>query len=247
MEPSMQHRRKLGLLTPSSNTIMEPRAAEVISGLDDVSVHFSRVEVTEISMRGGVLWQPGFEPQLKAADLLAQARMDVIAWGGTSGSWVGLEADKALCRQITERTAAPSTTSTLALLAAFQAFEVETFSLVTPYLSEIQSTIESNLSELGFSCLAERHLNDKGNYSFSEYGEPTIERMVRDVAAAKPDAIVIHCTNFDGTRIAPILEREFSIPVFDSIAITIWHSLCLAGCDPRRVKGWGDLFSRTAA
>ncbi|MEM9632489.1 MAG: Asp/Glu/hydantoin racemase [Pseudomonadota bacterium] len=242
----MKHRRKLGLLTPSSNTIMEPRAAEVVSGLDDVSVHFTRVEVTEISMRDGVLWQPGFEPQLKAANLLAQARMDVIAWGGTSGGWVGLEADKELCRQITERTAVPSTTSTLALLAAFQAFEVETYSLVTPYLSEIQSAIQTNFSEIGYSCLAERHLNDKGNYSFSEYDETTIERMVRDVATARPDAIVIHCTNFDGTRIAPVLERELSLPVFDSISLTMWHSLCLASCDPGHLKNWGKLFSRAA-
>lgn len=242
----MQNRRKLGLLTPSSNTIMEPRAAEVVSGLDDVSVHFSRVEVTEISMRDGTLLHPGFEPQLKAADLLVQARVDVIAWGGTSGGWVGVEADRELCRQISERSGVPATTSTIAFLAALESFAVKSFSLVTPYLSEIQSAIQTNFSRLGYSCLAERHLNDKGNYSFSEYDEPTIERMVREVAAAEPDAIVIYCTNFDGTRIAPILERQLSLPVFDSVSLTIWHSMCLAGVDPRRVRGWGELFTRTA-
>lgn len=238
---------KLGLLTPSSNTIMEPQAAAVVAGLDNVSVHFGRFRVTEISMSGDALGQFNFGPQLAAAELLGDARMNVIAWGGTSGSWLGRANDEELCRQITARCGVPATTSTLALFAAFEALNVKSYGLVTPYLSEIQEQILKNFADEGYSCTGDRRLEDRGNYSFAEYEEATIAGMVREVAAGKPDAIAIQCTNFNGTRIAPALEEELGIPVLDSVAFTIWHSLNLAGFDPRRVKGWGRLFQEGGA
>jgi len=66
--------------------------------------------------------------------------------------------------------------------------------------------------------------------------------MVRDVARSKPEVIVIHCTNFLGARIAPKLEEELNIPVIDSISVTLWHMLHLAGADASRIRGWGRIF-----
>ena len=45
--------------------------------------------------------------------------------------------------------------------------------------------------------------------------------------------------------LAPLqrLEAELGIPVYDSIATTLWKSLQMAGVDPARVRGWGQLFS----
>ena len=53
------------------------------------------------------------------------------------------------------------------------------------------------------ACLAERHLEDPGNYSFAEHPEAVVAGLVREVAAARPDAIAIHCTNFRGATVAP--------------------------------------------
>ncbi|NRG17928.1 Asp/Glu/hydantoin racemase [Rhizobiales bacterium] len=239
----MAGRVRLGLLTPSSNTVLEPRAAAVLAGLEDVSAHFGRFRVIEISLEKEALDQFTFEPQLQAAELLADARVDVIAWAGTSGGWVGVENDRALSRKITERTGVPATTSTIATLAALDAFGAKTYALVTPYLRDVQEAIQKNFRAEGYSCVAERHLEDKGNFSFSEYDEETIARMMRDVASASPRAIAVYCTNFDGTRVAPLVEAELGIPVIDSISCTIWHAMRLAGCDPARVAGWGRLFS----
>lgn len=236
-------RKKIGLLTPSSNTIMEPRTTEILNDLPDVSAHFARFRVTEISLGEGAMNQFKFTPQLEAAGQLADALVDVISWGGTSGGWVGVDNDRELCRNITEQTGIPASTSTLALLAAFKALKVRTFALVTPYLDEIQRPIIRNFAGEGYECVAERHLEDKGNYSFSEYGEEQIADMVREVAEAKPDAIAIYCTNFNGTRIAPALEQDLGIPVLDSVAFTLWHAMLLAGADTSRLKEHGRLFS----
>lgn len=239
----MTHRTLLGLLTPSSNTILEPLTAEVLSGTPDITAHFQRFRVTEITMDPKALGQFDVRPQLAAADLLADARVGTIVWAGTSGGWLGLGADRQLCAAITEHTGKPATTSTLALLEAFRVLGAKNYALVTPYLSDVQTRIQETFAGEGLNCVSERHLEDRGNFSFSEFEEPVIEAMVREVAADKPEAIAIYCTNYNGTRIAPRLERELGIPVLDSVSVTLWQAIRLAGGDPARVRGWGDIFN----
>ena len=94
--------------------------------------------------------------------------------------------------------------------------------------------------------LAERHLGDRGNFSFADYGEDVIAGLVRAVAAARPDAIAIFCTNFRGAAVAPALEAETGIPVYDTVATGLWQGLRLAGADPGRVRGFGRLFAELA-
>lgn len=238
----MTTRIRIGLLTPSSNTVMEPRVGDLLRDIPDVSAHFGRFRVTQINMGEKALGQFTFEPQLAAADLLADAKCDVIAWGGTSGGWLGLENDRQLCRAITERTGVPSTTSTLATLDGFHALGVKTYGLVTPYLDEVQRAILPNFAKDGFQCIAERHLEDAGNYSFALYDEAIVADLIREVAAARPDAIAVYCTNFNGTGVAGEVETETGVPVLDSISATIWHALKLLGHETSTAAHWGRIF-----
>ena len=107
----------LGMLTPSSNTALEPLTSAMVAGLPEVSAHFARFRVTEISLRSQALGQFDIEPILEAARLLADARVDVIAWNGTSSGWLGFDTDEALCARITAETGIPACTSVLAFNA----------------------------------------------------------------------------------------------------------------------------------
>jgi maleate isomerase len=98
-----------------------------------------------------------------------------------------------------------------------------------------------NYAGLGLRCVAERHLNDPGNFSFSKIGSDTIAEMVRDVAKASPQAIAIVCTICARPPGRGARART-GILVLDSTAVVVWKSLRLAGVDPRRVQGWGRLF-----
>ena len=240
-------RTLLGMLTPSSNTVLEPVTAAMLSGLPDVTAHFARFRVTEISMRDQALGQFDLEPILAACDLLADARVASIAWNGTSASWLGLDRDRALCAAIEARTGIGATTSVLALAEVFRLAGVTRYGLVTPYLDEIQERILPNLAREGFDCVAERHLRDRGNFSFSEYSEEAIAALVREVARARPQAVVVLCTNMRGAPVVEALERELGILVLDSVATALWGSLRRAGVDARRVRGWGRLFGEIGA
>jgi maleate isomerase len=39
------------------------------------------------------------------------------------------------------------------------------------------------------------------------------------------------------------LEAAHAIPIYDTVATTVWKSLKIAGVDTKRVKGWGKIFS----
>ncbi|MCR9170833.1 MAG: Asp/Glu/hydantoin racemase, partial [Rhodobacteraceae bacterium] len=87
---------RLGMLTPSSNTVLEPITAAMLHQLPDVSAHFARFRVVKISMEDDALGQFTNEPMLAAADLLADAKVQSICWNGTSSGWLGFDTDRTL-------------------------------------------------------------------------------------------------------------------------------------------------------
>ncbi len=238
----MTKRILLGMLTPSSNTVLEPVTAAMLAGLPELSAHFGRFKVTEIALSERALGQFDDSEILRAAELLAHARLHCIGWNGTSSGWLGFDADERLCERITAATGIPACTSVLALNEILRATGVARFGLVTPYRDDVQEKIVANYGRSGFQCVAERHLGLQDNYSFSEVSADQLRAMAREVAKAKPQAITIFCTNLRGAPLAEELERELGIPVYDSIATVLWKSLKLAGVDTRRVQGWGRLF-----
>lgn len=239
----------IGMLTPSSNTVVEPFTSAMAWPLfPDVSVHFSRFRVTKIALDAASESQFALEPILQAAELLADARLDVIAWNGTSASWLGFDADERLCNAISERTGVPATSAILSLNRLLEHLQVRRLGLVTPYTEDVQQKIIANYATIGIQIVAERHSGRSDNFSFAEVTESEIAAMCREVAKAEPDAIAIVCTNMRGPVIAPQLEEELGIPVLDSVAFTLWGCLMRTGVDMQPLAGFGRMFTlrRTA-
>lgn len=233
------------MLTPSSNTVLEPLTFGMLSGLDGVTAHFSRFKVTEISLSEEALSQFDDAEVLRAAELLAHAKVDVINWNGTSAAWKGFDADERLCRRIEQATGIPACTAVLAFREIFTRKAIRGVGLVTPYLDDVQQKIAANWARSGFDCSAERHLRLSDNYAFATVEPDTIAAMIRSVAAEGCDAVAVVCTNLRGAALAPPLEAELGIPIYDSVSVALWKSLRVAGVEPDRVKGWGSLFSLT--
>ncbi len=233
---------RLGMLTPSSNTVLEPYTAEMLRGTPHTA-HFGRFRVLSIGLDASANAQFTQAPVVAAAELLADAKVESLCWNGTSGSWLGLEADRALAAACTAATGIPATTCTLALMEALALLGARRVALVTPYLASVQGRIVENLGAAGLDCVAERHLEDPGNYSFAEHSEATVERLVREAAAARPEAIIIHCTNFRGTNLAPRLEAELGTVLLDSIAVSLWGGLRAGGTATAPLAQWGRLFT----
>lgn len=221
---------RLGFLTPSSNTVLEPVMADLLRDHPGITAHFARFRVLAINLGAQANSQFDTTPVLAAAEMLADAKVDSICWAGTSGSWLGFAQDEALCAAITERTGIPATTATLALRDALRLAGARRVALVTPYLAEVQAAIVANLEAEGFQLSAERHLEDPGNYSFALHTAATVDRLVEEAVAEAPtDAVIIHCTNFRGLPGGPALEARLGPMVLDSVAVSAWGALRAAG------------------
>lgn len=240
--PSATRPRRIGMIVPSSNTCLEPQTYRILGDRTDVTVHFTRIPVTRIALDDSSDRQ--FDPAVmrEAAGLLATADVDVIAWNGTSGSWLGSAHDRELVQEITDATGTPATTSTLAYLEAFKAFGTERIGLFTPYTRDVNLKVVDSYAREGIKTVDHRALGLSDNESFARVTDDEMRPGSRELAAAAPDALVYLCTNLYGANIAAEIEESTGVPVLDSVAVTLWHALRLAGApllDPR----WGRLLT----
>jgi maleate isomerase len=219
--------KRIGILIPSSNTVLEPLSASMFSNIES-TVHFSRLRVIDVTLNQDSYAQFSMEKQIAAAKLLCDAGVDSLVWGGTSASWLGAEHDAKFCGLLESATGIPSGSCTLEMNRLFSAHNAKTFGLVTPYTSDVQKRIIKNYRSMGFTCLAEQHYGGTISSEFATIEEDLIAQMVRDVAQKKPDIILIMCTNMRGARVSEELSHDVGIPVFDSAIVTLQAGLRLA-------------------
>lgn len=240
----MARRVKLGILTPSSNTSLEPLTQAIVSSIPSVSVHFSRFTVLKISLDNDGLQQFQNEKIIAAAQLLADAEVDMIGWSGTSSGWLGFEADERLCAEITKATGIPATTSVLALNKAVKEYGIKQLGLVTPYTDDVQEAIIKTYQTIDVDCSNERHLGLSKNSSFASVDEATLDSMVAEVTAKGVQAVSTFCTNLSAAQRASQWENEFGVPVFDTVSVVVWDMLRACKVDTSPLSGWGQLFTK---
>lgn len=233
---------RLGMLTPSSNTVLEPVTSALLQGVPGVTLHFSRFKVTEIALDRGALGQFDPAPMLDAAELLSHAKVNCITWNGTSASWMGLDADRALVASITRRTGIQATTCVLTMMAELRSRGMARIALVTPYTDDVQARIATRLAAEGITVVAERHLGIRDNFSFGLVDTQTLDGMVAAVAADRPEAIVVLCTNLAGAARVPAWEAEHGILILDSVALSLVGALDACGVERGPLAGKGRLF-----
>lgn len=238
----MPHTLRLGVLTPSSNTALEPLTSALTACIPGCSAHFSRFKVTEIALSAQALGQFDDSKILAAAELLADAKVDVIGWSGTSSGWLGFDADRRLVERIRERTGIAATTAVLALNELLALRGVKRLALVTPYTGDVQQKIVDNYRRIGVEVVAERHLGIRVNHDFAGVAPERLLDLMREVATAKPEAITTFCTNLRAAPLAEAVESELGIPLLDTVSTTVWGQLRAADADPAQVRGWGGMF-----
>jgi maleate isomerase len=218
-------RKRLGILTPSSNTVLEPLAVRLMDGLPNLSLHFTRFRVTEISLSEEGIKQFAMPDIVAAARLLADARVDGISWSGTSASWLGLARDRALCDAIVRETGTPATTATLSIVGALRANGLRKVGLITPYVESVQQRIIETFAAESIDVVAEQCLNLQDNFSFGEVTDAQMLDMARQVGASHPEAILILCTNLRAAPLVQQIESDLRIPVLDSVVVGLLGAL----------------------
>jgi maleate isomerase len=230
--------KRIGILTPSSNTSLESICTHLLEEAD-CAAHYSRFKVQSLSLDPEDLRQFTLEKMLPAAKLLADAKVDLIAWCGTAGSWLGVENERRLCDEILKETGIRAVTATLAQLSAFKHYNSRKVGLVVPYEENLTNKIIANFSSWGFPVTSERHLGQRVNTLFGKVPQEEIKSMIYEVSS-NADSVCVFCTNFSIANDAEEIEQKIRLPVFDSISVTLWASLQTLGLT-KGLNGWGRL------
>ncbi|WP_308467934.1 maleate cis-trans isomerase family protein [Rathayibacter soli] len=234
------------MIVPSSNTCLEPQSYRILGARTDVTLHFARIDVTRIAMDADSDHQFDLSTMIAAATLLKPAEVDVIAWNGTSGSWLGAAYDRELVAHITAATGIPATTSALAYFDAYKEFGISEIAVVSPYTLDVNAAIAQQYAKEGLHVISERHLGLVVNESFARVAPEDLIVPSHEVAGGRdgkrPDTIIYLCTNLYGAPIVEQVERETNLPVLDSVAVTLWKCLTMLGLKGLEQK-WGRLLS----
>lgn len=249
--PKPKHIR-LGILTPSSNTALEPLTHALLTCFNTqqstyiVTAHFSRFPVTTISLTPSGLAQFDLDLILHAAGLLAHAEVDCIGWSGTSAGWLGFDEDVTLCEEIKKATRIKATTSVLALNKALDLWGVKRLGLVTPYQDDVQAKIVNNYAGIGVFIGEgmERHLGVVKNTDIAEIAEDVLDGLVAEVVGEGVDAVSTFCTNLVAAQRVELWEKKYGAPVFDTVTTVVWDMLRECGVDATQLEGWGMIFKR---
>lgn len=237
----MSDRIRLGMITPSSNTVIEPTFATIAAEFREVlSIHYTRLRVTDISLAASSARQFQLDTMLDAARLLADARPSAIAWNGTSGAWRGLDDDRRFCTEVRREFGIPATTASLAQVEAFRLYGVTRFSLVVPYASELRDAIVATYANEGFACIESAFLSVSDNFEIAHIGPDAIRDAIRRSNSPESEAVAVVCTNLAAAGLIDEMERELEKPIFDSLLLALWHPLHIGGWN-RPIPRWGQL------
>jgi maleate isomerase len=175
-----------------------------------------------------------------AAQLLAQAKVQVICYGCLAGGIVkGSDYDRQLIQDIESATGIPGVTAALALIEALHAFGVTRISVASPYEPWLNEKLKSYLLGFGIEVIA---LKGLGTQAHSQFTPDQNAALACEVDRPAAEAILIACSNFRTLEIIEPLEKKLGKPVISSNLCSLWKMLRGLG-NRRSLPRTGRLFS----
>jgi maleate isomerase len=221
----MTEYKRLGVLVPSANVVMEPDMYRMVP--DGITVHFSRVVVTEDTPEQVARM---IDDVPRCCEELSHGKMDVYAFGCTAGSFYGgVGYDERIIDIMEEVTKKSATTTSTAALEALRHLNVRSISIVTPYEDWLNERAKAYFEGNGFKVLNIKGLGIKDPEELASQEPETIYQLVRDVDHLEAEAIFISCTDFRGVDVIDDVEKELGKPIVSSNQATMWHMLKLCG------------------
>jgi maleate isomerase len=209
---------RVGLMIPSSNTMMEVDFARDLP--PGVALHTARMFMEDTTPAGESRMLDEFA--LPAARDLGTARPDVVVFGCTSaGALRGNDYDAELCERISEVTGAPTVSTIGAVRAAIEATRATVIGVITPYVDELNEKIKASIEADGTQVAAIAGLGITENFEIAEVPVTEIvafaERALGPLAADGSIGLAFaSCTNFAAMAARPAIAERLGLPVVTS-------------------------------
>jgi len=205
-----------------------------------VSVHTARM-TQKIDTIEELLKMSDYAP--KAASDLADAEVDCIAYGCTSGSLLGGPGfNEKLLASIKQVTNIPAITTSMAVVAALKELEIRNVCIATPYHDDINVKEKEFLEYHGFKVLNIKGLSCNGPET-ADVSVKLVYTHAKGAFRTGSDALFMSCTDMRSLDIIQALEFDLGKPVVSSNTATMWMMLKKVGIG-EPIEGFGQLLSR---
>jgi maleate isomerase len=230
-------RARLAVITPSANVVTEPEFEMMLP--EGVTCHYGKFHFT-----GGDVEDLKNLEQLvpDAAELISHAQPDAMAMCCTGGSFAGgVGYDKMMIEKMQDRNGhLPTTTTSTAMIEAFQALGVKRVSMAVPYLEDVALAEKKFIEGHGIGVQNLKWLSIPGAIDNAAISQETLYHLAKSVNDDKSDAILLSCVAVHTVEIIDALECDLKKPVVTSNQATFWKLLRLAGIKAT-FSGFGEL------
>ena len=205
---------RLGLLVPSSNTVME---VDLYRNLPpSITIHPARMYLEETTPQGEERMISEELP--RAAQLLRTLHPHRVVFGCTSaGALHGASFPQEINRTIGAIVGCPILDILSPVAEELERVGAKKLAVLTPYASALNQSIRASLEALGFQVLSIDGMGITANF---ELATPTPEEIFAFVQRSKipPDAeaLFISCTNFRALEAMPLMREHFRLPIVTS-------------------------------
>lgn len=238
------YRAKMGVIVPSTNTVVEHDFNRVAP--DGVTFHVGRMYIENPRLGSdaefeALLVQIRHSIQVAVRDVLT-CEPDALVMGMSAETfWGGVKGNAAFTRRMVEFSHGLSvTTGASACRAGLEALGVSRIAVLSPYQPIADDMVTTFFSEAGIDVVRFKGLRCPTATAIAAVPVTRLVEELRALDGADVDAIVQVGTNLSMVRLADEAEHWLDKPVLAINATTLWHALRNHGIADR-VQGAGPL------
>ena len=215
-----RQRRRIGVLVPSSNTIMENDLHRDLPK-EQYTVHTARMFLVATTREAEISMIEDYAP--KAAEDVGTAGLDLLVFGCTSaGSLFGLDYDRKVCADLGRRARCEALGTMSAVNEALDRRNFKRLAVITPYVDDLTNAVAGAAVAQGREVVAAHGMGIHVNVELADPMPEDIVAFAREkLKGVEMDGLFVSCTNFRALEALPALEAALKVPVVTSNSCVI--------------------------
>lgn len=238
------NRLKLGVVTPSTNTTLEPDCHAICPS--GVTAHTARIPIQNNKISGDAAYAVHVEAMREgistAISQVATSAPDQLIMGvALEAFWGGLAGTEQLQRDLYDLAQIDVTLGSLAVHKALQALGAKRIAVLTPHMPAGDEQVRQWFVEVGYDIVGFIGLKCSSPRAIADVPLDDMRAAVTDLNSNDADAIVQVGTNLQFRRFALAAETALGKPVLALNSVMMWDALRTRGINDH-IAGAGVLF-----
>ena len=242
----MAVRTRIGAMVPSTNTTFEADLQLVAP--ENVTIHGHRMWMTNDTNSSDGMDRMNQDIE-SAAQHLATANVDAIAYGCTTGSFYkGPGWDEEMIDLIQKTAGVPAVATSPSVVEALRFFGAKRISVASPYKEWANVRLRGYLEAQGFEVLnvdGEPVAAESGSQGINDQDPESVLEFASSVCRPEADALLCSCTAWRSVEVVAELEKRTGKPVVTSNQANMWATFRKVGIT-QPIYGFGKLLESLA-